>query len=251
MIVRPNGDLAEIVTQVDHAVLSGQLAAAWAPTIEPRASVLLAARLHDIGWRIWERAPQRSEATGRPLNFLDVDVAHHLVFYQAGIDEVSAIDPYAGLLVAKHAAGIYTGRYGTQPALKLSRAPEQQILVDAFVARQESRLAEEIPRLGIDEGRLWVNYVLLQVFDRLSLWICKGDPAGQGAMSVSLPGEGVLRIVPTGEGASLDPFPFAGPLELDVPVRTVALDGYVTDEQLQSAIASAPVEHRRTLLTAA
>ena len=79
------------------------------------AEVRLAARLHDVGWRSWEAAPELNPSTGRPENFLDVDVARHLVFYQAAVDEVAARDRYAGMLVSKHAAGIYTGRYGTQP----------------------------------------------------------------------------------------------------------------------------------------
>ena len=36
-------------------------------------------------------------------------------------------DPYAGLLVSMHGAGIYRGRYGTQPSLKLTFADERDI----------------------------------------------------------------------------------------------------------------------------
>ena len=56
MIVHPVGDTAEIVMQVDHSDVAGDLASLW-PGLEPRESVLTAATLHDIGWRSWEAVP--------------------------------------------------------------------------------------------------------------------------------------------------------------------------------------------------
>jgi hypothetical protein len=138
MIVHPVGDTAEIVMQVDHSRVAGMLASLW-PGLEPRESVLTAATLHDIGWRSWEASPRLDPESGRPQNFLRVDIGLHLAFYEAGIGEVTAVDPYAGMLVGKHLAGIYRQRYGTQAALKLSRAPEAQALVDDFVGRIETR----------------------------------------------------------------------------------------------------------------
>ena len=63
-------------------------------------------------------APRLDEATGRPQNFLAVDIDLHLQFYELGIGEVTARDRYAGMLVGKHLAGIYRQRYGTQAALE-------------------------------------------------------------------------------------------------------------------------------------
>jgi hypothetical protein len=82
MIVRPVGDTAELVLQVDHAEVAGRLAAAWGgpnvPALDPRDSVCTAVRLHDIGWRHWEAAAQLNPDTGRPANFLDVMIDEHL-----------------------------------------------------------------------------------------------------------------------------------------------------------------------------
>ena len=50
---------------------------------------------------------------------------------RAGIAEVTARDRYAGMLVGKHLAGIYRQRYGTQAALKLTRAAAAQATIDA------------------------------------------------------------------------------------------------------------------------
>ncbi len=252
MIVRPVDDRAELVMQVDHAVLSGELAEAWggdavAP-LAPRESVILAARLHDAGWRGWESAPVL-DAAGRPTNFLQIDVREHLVFYRAGVEDVLARDRHAGMLVAKHAAGIYTGRYGTQPAMLLSRAPEQQAAVDAFIAEMEALYGGLQAELGVADDAFWTSYLLLQVFDRLSLWLCKGDPAGTGRMEILLPGERTLVIEPVEGGATLDPWPLAAPaVTLAVPTRVVPLAGYADDAALQAAIAAAPLEQRPVTL---
>ncbi len=86
MIVRLAATTAQIVTQVDHAVVSGQLAEAWGgdavPALDPPDSVIAAARLHDIGWRHWEVEPRLNPDTGQPTNFLDVDIHEHLRLYR-------------------------------------------------------------------------------------------------------------------------------------------------------------------------
>ena len=106
------------------------------------------------------------------------------------------------MLVGKHLAGIYRQRYGTQAALTMKRAPDAQSKVDEFVARVEERFLTLQRELGVPDEEFWRNYVLLQVFDRLSLWLCKGDPAGTGRMQIVLPDDGELAVVPTAATAA-------------------------------------------------
>ena len=170
--------------QVDHSSVAGMLASLW-PGLEPRESVLTAAALHDIGWRSWEACPRLDAGTGRPQNFLAVDINLHLEFYEAGIAEVTARDRYAGMLVGKHLAGIYRRRYGTQDALKHDprrRRPRPRSTSSSGGSRSASLALQR--ELGVSDEEFWRNYVLLQVFDRLSLWLCKGDPAGTGSMQI-------------------------------------------------------------------
>jgi hypothetical protein len=250
MIVHPVGDSAEIVMQVDHSTVAGTLASLW-PGLEPRESVLMAAALHDIGWRSWEAYPRLDPDTGRPQNFLAVDINLHLEFYEAGIAEVTARDRYAGMLVGKHLAGIYRRRYGTQDALKLRRAADAQAKIDEFVARVEERFLAQQRELGVSDEEFWRNYVLLQVFDRLSLWLCKGDPAGTGHMQIALPGDTELAVEPTAGGCALSPYPLeTRPVQIAVPVRVVALTGYANDADCASRILAARVEQRVYSITA-
>jgi hypothetical protein len=244
MIVHPVGDRAEIVMQVDHSLVSGRLAELW-PGLEPRESVLTAAAMHDCGWRSWEAAPRLDRETGAPQNFLRVDIELHLAFYETGIGEVTARDRYAGMLVGKHLAGIYRQRYGTQAALTMKRAPAAQARVDEFVGRVEQRFLELQEELGVADEEFWRNYVLLQVFDRLSLWLCKGDPSGTGRLQIVLPDDDELTLEPTAGGCALSPWPFAaGEVEISVPVRVVPLTGYANDADVAATVLAAPVEQR-------
>lgn len=174
MIVRDAGAAWQVVLQTDHADLSAEFARQWAETGARHESLIVAAERHDDGWAVWEQAPCCDES-GKPVNFLDVDVRSHLAFYRAGIAAIAEQDPYAGLLVSMHGAGIYRQRYGLDPGLSLTRAPEVQDLVEAFVAEQEARF-------GGDPGAHRADYDLLQLYDRLSLYFCMRDvEAGEAA----------------------------------------------------------------------
>ena len=74
-----------------------------------------------------------------------------------------------------HGAGIYRQRYGLDPGLGLTRAPEVRSEVEAFVAEQEAKF-------GGEPGEHRREYELLQLFDRLSLYFCMRDvEAGEPA----------------------------------------------------------------------
>jgi hypothetical protein len=169
MIVRDAGDAWQVVLQTDHADLSGAFARSWTERGANHDALVIAADRHDDGWAVWEQAP-RVDESGKPVNFLEVDVRSHLAFYRAGIAAVTEHDADAGLLVSMHGAGIYRQRYGLDPALKLTRAAELQREVDAFVAEQEAKF-------GGEPGDRADDYALLQVFDRLSLYFCMRDIA--------------------------------------------------------------------------
>ena len=159
---------------------------------------------HDCGWRVWEAcaAAERRRPAG-PQNFLEVDIDLHLQFYDGGIVTRS---PRAirtpGCSWAKHLAGIYRQRYGTQAALTMKRARRRRRPRSTRSSRAiEERFAHRCSASSASpDDEFWRNYVLLQVFDRLSLWLCKGDPAGTGAMQILLPDDGELAVVPTAGG---------------------------------------------------
>ena len=120
---RPEGLL--LVRQVDHQEQCGAMAAAWGNADfarpEPYAPLVMAAAVHDEGWRAWEAAPQVGEG-GAPVDFPQIDRPTHVALYREGIEGAIARDPRAGLVVSMHGRGLYEGRLGLDPGRR-RRAP--------------------------------------------------------------------------------------------------------------------------------
>ena len=204
MIVCDLGDRWQIVMQTDHADLSGEFARRWKLRSERSGSLATAAERHDDGWAVWEQSPMCDPTQAKPVNFLDVGVLAHLAFYRAGIAAITEQDPYAGLLVSMHGAGIYRGRYGLQPELRLTFAEDARQQVDAFVAEQERSFAARDAELGVTEQQRTEDYELLQIYDRMSLLFCMADTLAPPASEFS-----GYRFHPDGAGTIIiDPFPF-------------------------------------------
>jgi Protein of unknown function (DUF3891) len=205
VIVRDLGDSWQVVLQINHADLSGDFARAWAERGGRHDSLTLAAARHDDGWAVWERSPLVDES-GKPINFFDVSVHSHLAFYRACVAAVTEEDPYAGLLISMHGAGIYRQRYGLDPALPLlTEAHAHKATVDAFVEEQESGYADRIAAIGAEEEERWRDFGLLELYDRLSLYFAMKDvEAGESA---ELQGYRLEPVAPW--RVRMDPFPFA------------------------------------------
>jgi hypothetical protein len=256
MIVTRWGECLLAIRQTDHGKLSGQLARAWgnatfAPP-EPSAAVLLAAALHDIGWEDWEAAPRVNPGTGMPYQFFEMPAGEHLGFYLDGVEKVIARDPYAGLLVSMHCEGLYNQRFGTDSSIPEKRhPPDQQAAIERFRERlhaQQQRLRQDLQRTYqapfLEDNRIWTNYKLLQVFDRLSLYLCmppfergKLGPApvavGGDEVRLALGPENEFRVVVT-------PYPFQpAPLRVTVLARLVPACRYPNDDALRQALGQA------------
>jgi hypothetical protein len=209
-----------LITQPAHAWLAGELAAAWgndsfaAPS--PRSAVLMATRLHDIGWLAWDNAPRLDEI-GQPLNFLDTNLEETIPIWRRGVQQVSLLDPYAALLISLHASTIFSRRLSRQADPPEKEAAVREMLVE-HEAKQES-LRQSLaghPEYGaaVEAKRLRVAYRWLRVCDLLSLALCAD----------MLPPSGVFNHVPGPAGGeftslayevrepftlALEPWPFA------------------------------------------
>ena len=252
MIVRHLDATVQIVRQDDHDDLSGRFAdrfggeGLWDPN--PRDSVIRACAEHDDGWTEWEDEPEVDPESGRAWNFRDMEIARHLRLYRTGIPRVTGRDPYAGMLVSMHGSGIYRGRYGLQPEMQLSYAPEVESAIDEFVAEQEAAQEELRERLGADRDEVWSAYRLLQAADRFSLSFCLDPEQGRTSLGAA-PGAGgedvEISIEPLGDWrVRLTPFPLAsGAEETFSLLRRVLPDrAWGSDEELRAALLEAPVE---------
>jgi len=223
VIVREAQNSLLLVRQADHGMLSGLLAAAWGtPPWEvpaPREPAIVGARLHDYAWVPFdEQLP--TGAGGRPYAFTEVSRAILAPLYVRGADGVEAIDPYAGLLVSLHYSGFYVSHWGWQhwgrPARRLEG--EERAAVDGLLEHEKARQRRLRDRLGIaerEDARLRCNYLWLQLWDRVSLEVCRqgfhGWEADLDAVPVSArPGAAEVslhvRLEPGGI-CRLDPYP--------------------------------------------
>jgi hypothetical protein len=253
MIVQPRDGQLLLIRQTDHAALAGVFAKHWGNADfvlpSPRDAVIAAAVHHDDGWLLWETVPRLDPSTRRPYQFTAIS------FYRAGIEHVLTLAPYAGLLTLMHLAGLYQMRFHTdrhmQPkALSSGEERMQRQFLDELHQQQQS-LRQELPERGVpaswlEERRLWCNYKLLQMYDRLSLYFCTAPPRPatlEPAPQDYEGGETQLTLTPLTERAvAISPYPFdCSPLSFTVRARIVPDRDYESDDAFRIVFAQAAV----------
>jgi hypothetical protein len=245
MIVRYESDGSVVmITQNDHAQLSGLFAAHWGNEAfekpRPYASLVRAAMFHDRGWIRYETGPQLNPQTGKTPNYREVpnDRAQLEAFEWAG-DWLSAIDPYAGLMITKHRSGLWQGRYGVithPPAIQRGTLPPDIL---AFIAKSEAK--QKIAAEKFDLKEIATNYNLLQVWDMMSLYICstevlKPDRIEPVPVSYSGAAEVAMKLIPTrSDTIALDPYPFdQASLTTSVIFRRLSHNKFKDSAELQA-----------------
>src|SRR5262245_5134301 len=246
MIVTASDGNLLLVRQTDHQVLSGLLADAWGSDRfarpEPFAPLVRAAYEHDNGWHAWEQAPKVDPTTQRPYQFTDVPLEEHLAFYRQGIDELAARDPHAGLLVNLHCQGFHNQRFGTMPEAVMRAHPlERESVLKQFMIALQAQERELGRRIAVDTATLWAQYELLQVFDRLSLYLCMPPPKPTQFGPVPVASGGkllMLRLAPAEAGVmQVAPWPFRSPsVTARVPAQQIPNRAYVSDDELRKEL---------------
>ncbi|HTN73073.1 MAG TPA: DUF3891 family protein [Methylomirabilota bacterium] len=238
MIIAEGPEHYRMITQNDHGDLAGQFAAHWGndqfARLKPYPSMVLAAEAHDNGWWDWDIYPSVDEQ-GVPLPFTRTPREFRSNFYGKGIDNVIGRDLYAGLIVSMHGVGLPQKRYGTMPSM-VDRDDEYS---KKFIAEREPAHKDMIDRLNrmeqyaglTSKERIWHNYLMMQVFDRLSLFFCSNFDITTVAASGSHTKEGKSYY-----GPAIKPTPARtgqedGEIQLRVVDRkTVVVDPYPFDQ---------------------
>jgi len=216
-----------VVRQTDHGDQTGLIADAWgnedvAP-VDARHEhpAALAAKHHDDGWTLWERHPTIDPDTELPYQFLALPPREHLPLYRAAVERAAQVDPLAGILISMHGAGIYNDRYGTFRLTERYFSPDEQMLVDEFLADMRHLQDELMAGTGhrpithaADEPHVMALYLALQIWDRLSLQFAfrlaadaligplpAGANTGGAATELRCRNDGSLAL-------RIDPYPF-------------------------------------------
>lgn len=252
MIVRRLGDEWIVIDQAEHARHAGQLAESWAkgPLSDGvlAGGLITAARLHDLGWSEPDATPYLDPATGGPVHFTKVSDDRHAGFYAAGIRDVAAADAYAGYLVSLHATGIYAGRFGwlglQSIAWETIGDHGRRFLDEQASLRRALLEAHVLPAATLELEAAYRDYMLLQTFDYLSLFVCAGlDSDGCGPVPQGRHGWLRLRISEARPGvARLEPFPFLEEaLELRVRCRRLAEERFDSEAELRRSWATSRI----------
>ena len=210
MILRsPEDGTRLLIPQPSHALLSGQMMAAWgAPGFahpDPAAEVILAAGQHDIAWLSWEAAPTLDPETGLPHAFTGLGPAVHAPMWARGVEIArAAYGLWPALLISLHGTRIYT-QY-----MNPDRLPaEDHAAIDRNNAKEEALQADWTAKLGAARDQVERNSALVAVTDALSLALCFADPDKAGEAPLEDGSTRKMKLVRQGPSRwSLDPWPF-------------------------------------------
>jgi hypothetical protein len=211
MLVRPDGDAVIAIGQASHAWISGQLARAWRPRVEPFEEVCLAAEQHDVGMAQWDLAPALNPSSGLPRTFMEMDLETHLRLWYSAPARLLTQSRWAALLVSLHGTRLYELR---DLARMAEPAADQ---VRDYLAEQRALQARLAAELGASAERLREVQRMIFLWDGLSLALC-------------VPWEELTQDGFTLRDERLHPWPFETG-ELTVRCEGRRLEGRFTDER--------------------
>ena len=202
-------DKLYMVTQPDHAMVSGYLASHWgndefsAPgylhdSDDPKRlqdEVILGISEHDNGWWEWEATPEINYIDGLPQGLSDVlkNQKDGMDRWRIGIRRFSTSHPYASLIISFHAYWLYVQNFKEQMVSEfihplfwkdkmseLTFSDEKLKKANNFITEikdLQSKLIDNIKNSHeclhwLDEKHLNPHARLLQLLDGLSLSLC-------------------------------------------------------------------------------
>ena len=189
MIVCPyNESFLVLVLQTDHSRIAGLLAAHWGndkfASLNPYASMVLAAQEHDSGWWDWEIKPTLNEQ-GSPSDYIG-SIKHlgqgvWLDLYRRAIERLAARDLYAAYYVSMHGEALLTQGMGLLPSMPdyTGDPAVQEFITEQKALRpQWLKVLQKNPALqeATNDTHLWTNFKLMEVYDQMGQFVCNRYP---------------------------------------------------------------------------
>lgn len=243
MIRRDDADGWILITQYDHAVLSGRIMERWGnetfSSPEPSEETLFAVREHDCGWTQWDSSPKINPENGYPANFMEMETSDQTDIWKRSFESHADAHPYASALTALHFARFNRKLLSRDPSD--THAKSLEAAINRFVSRQ---LDIDVSKPGGVPSGIRTNLRLLQVGDIISLALCHGwDQMDIADVPVDYEGGSTKLFLKSDDGFNftLSPYPFSGAL-LDLSVEGLRLNrkSYSDDGDLRHALEDAP-----------
>ncbi len=213
-----------LVTQPDHARLSGHIASSLDADRFPQLTpgVIECIGQHDEGWRQFDGAiPHPAKPSfnknGKPVTFIELLPDMFIPAWSASVENAMVIDDLGGATVSRHFSWIAEYRLRTS-----NDSPEHRERLQHFVNAEKARQAKLAGTPG-KESEIESALKLLQFCDLLSLYLCSGSNA-----NVEFPqdfGQGPVRLTRAGERCVLSASPLAVPVILQCPAFIPQADG--------------------------
>jgi len=172
MIIRVRENDIVMIEQDNHGRFAGEIAkhiqARHFPGGLLRDETIVAAYEHDRCWTGLDRTPIWNDREQAPFSFMDYPVLPKLAFYRIGIDEVEAMNGYAGLLCSLHFTSFF-----------IQNTPRDCMAFVLGEKERQRRLKERYTE--VDEALLTKHLNILQFCDDLSLYVCLNEPGSSKA----------------------------------------------------------------------
>lgn len=215
-----------LVTQPDHAALSGDIAANFVSAAFPHldAATVRAVALHDAGWSIFphESTPGTRPPLcqgGKPLSFVEFAPAEFLRAWTGSIERAASETPVGGIMVSRHFCALAEFRLDHSQDNDADRR-----LVRDFVVCERLRQQRLAAGLNHSAAELEQLVSALQFCDLLSLFLCCGaDDAAEFPQRFA-GGPVRIRRAENPEMYILNPSPFqSNPQQAEDGLRIVSL----------------------------
>lgn len=156
-----------LITQPDHAALSGAIAAALGPPLLPQLSpeVVQGIAMHDDGWAPFDA--QITLTDGRPCSFVDFLPKDFLRAWNGSIERAEKIAPIAGAMVSGHFSRLAKNRL----EWGIDGAGDRELL-HGFFEGEKARQQRLLGGYSREEFDFLTD--VLQFCDVLSLYLCCG-----------------------------------------------------------------------------
>lgn len=247
MIRRDEKDGWILISQHDHAELSGEIMKYWGNKEFGGldSEVLFAIGEHDNGWKEWDSSPKVNSVSRYPMNFLEMSSSDQSEIWRRCFKRHSANHPYASALIALHFGKLNEKSLNKNSNNGMARA--LQIEISDFVS--------DMLKINISNSDLnslpkdvQVNLRLVQVADIISLTLCHGWLSiGIEDVPVGYNGSTAILNLKSIDGSNyvMAPYPFSQPLiNLQVEGRRLGQKKFSGDAELREMLA----ESRREVL---
>ncbi len=213
MIIRDESTHFIMITQKDHAAVSGDMAAAWnrkyLASLKRVEDMITSVYNHDKAWEEIDAAPFYNDAKNRPFSFIDFPARPKLIHYKHGIDLVESENFYAGLLNSLHYCSLVDSKNSSGKSFLENEKLRQK------------RIKDKLGMTGIEHtADIEDHFQLLQLCDSLSLFICMNSPGTEKVYynnrdgfknSHKFPftnGQDITAAWKTNKDLQINPFPF-------------------------------------------